>query len=465
MVYPFENAAFNTPVGKVSMPIRSRFGYHIVKVNDKRPSVGQVRTAHIMIANPPENNEEQRKQAKKMIDSVYTQVLNNEDFSKLAMMYSQDPGSAKNGGELNWFGTGRMVPEFEQVAFALENPGQVSKPIQTRFGWHIIKLLEKKKTGTFEEMLPEIKSKFARDERGRISQAVFIEQVKDKQGFKLDSAAFKTIVALLDSSLYVGKWQMPAQYKNQFLFGFADKTYTLNDLSKRIANNQKQLVKVPFTVIVEKFFNDLVSEAIIAFEENRLITENTELYYLMKEYHDGILLFEIMEQNVWAKSSSDFEGLEKFYSENIKDYMWDRRVHSLVYKTKDKKIAKKAFKLITKKKGAKLTQKEFESKFAKDSDTLLTIHPFAATPDNLKLIGYETWENGLSAIKTTDEGYEFIRFIKLIEDEPKPLADIKGQVIADYQEYLEKEWIKSLREKHSIVVNDKVFQEIVSSLN
>jgi peptidyl-prolyl cis-trans isomerase SurA len=172
-----------------------------------------------------------------------------------------------------------------------------------------------------------------------------------------------------------------------------------------------------------------------------------------------------MEQNVWAKSSSDSEGLEKFYSDNIDNYMWDKRVHTLIYKAKDEKIAKKAFKLASKKKGAKLSQEEFVNKFAKNGDTLVTIHTFATTPDNLRLIGYEKWENGLSTIKTTNEGYEFIRFVKLIENEPKPLADIRGQVIADYQEYLEKEWVKSLKEKYSVVVNDKVFQEIVSSLN
>lgn len=465
MVYPFENAAFNTPVGEVSMPIRSRFGYHLVKVNDKRPSIGQVKTAHIMIAYPQNASKEQMLEAKTKIDSIYKLVLNNEDFAMLASRYSQDPGTAKNGGELNWFGTGRMVPEFEQAAFALQKPGQVSKPIQTRFGWHIIKLIDKKNVGSLEEMRSEIKSKFSRDERGKLSQSALINQIKEKQNFRVDSAALKLMVNLLDSSLYKGKWNLPKSYNNQFLFGFADRTITLKDLGDQISSNFKHLVNIPFTVIVDKFYNDLVSYSVISFEENRLINENQDLKFLLKEYHDGILLFEIMEKEVWTKSSSDTAGLKMFYNQNIDRYQWDKRVHTLVYKSETEKIAKKAQKLLSKDKGKKLSEEKFIKKFTKKDKKLLTIEEFASTPDNLRLKGYDSWSNGLSSIATTDKGFEFIRYIKTVENEPKPFSDIRGQVIADYQEYLEKEWIKSLREKHKVTVNEKVFNKILSNLN
>lgn len=463
MVYPFENAAFNTPVGEVSMPIRSRFGYHLVKVNDKRPTIGQVKTAHIMIAYPQNATKEQMAESKAKIDSIYKMVLNNEDFAKLAIQFSQDPGSAKNGGELNWFGTGRMVPEFEQAAFAIDKPGKVSQPIQTRFGWHIIKLLDKKTIGTLEEMRSEIKSKFSRDERGKLSQSALINQIKAKENFRVDSAALDLMVSLLDSSLYKGKWKLPETYNNQFLFGFANHTYTLKDLSGIISSNYKHLTNVPFEVIVDKFYNDLVSNTVISYEENRVINENQDLRLLIKEYHDGILLFEIMEQMVWSKSSSDTAGLEMFYNQNIENYQWDKRVHTLVYKSDSEKVLKKAQKLLSKEKGHSLPNEKFIKKFTKKGERLISIEEFASTPDNLRLKGFESWNLGLSSIVETNKGFEFIRYIEIIENEPKPLSDIRGQVIADYQDYLEKEWIKSLKEKYKVEINKEAFNKILSN--
>jgi peptidyl-prolyl cis-trans isomerase SurA len=465
MVYPFENAVYNTPVGQISMPIRTQFGYHIVKVNDKRENVGQVKTSHIMIATPPNATADQKKNAKAKIDSIYKVVINNESFADLAAKYSHDQGSAKNGGELPWFGTGRMVPEFEKAAFAIQKVGDVSKPIQTQFGWHIIKLNERKTIGSFEETLPEITNKLSRDERGRLSKSVFIDRLKAKNNFKLDSTALYTMVGILDSSVYKGNWSMPSRHKNKVLFTFAGKQHTLDELGTRISSTKLRLTNIPFHSIVERFYNDLVEETIYNYEENRMINENSDFYYLMKEYHDGILLFEIMDQNVWTKAIQDDEGLENFFRNNSQNYLWEKRVHLNLYIAKNEKVAKSALKLASSRKGKKLSTENFLKRFNKKSDTLLQINHFATLPENPIIKGFEQWKNALSTINSTEKGYEFMQFIEIKKNEPKTLDEVRGQAIADYQEYLEKEWLKLLREKHTVKINKEVFEKVLSNLN
>lgn len=464
MVYPFENAAFKTKVGDISMPIRTSYGYHIIKTNDKRPTQGQVRAAHIMITTPPNISTEQRTQVKAKIDSIYKLVLSNEDFAELARKHSQDPGSARNGGELPWFGTGRMVPEFERVAFSL-NPGQVSEPMQTQFGWHIVKVLEKKGVGSFDEMLPEIKNRFSRDERGRISKSVFVNHLKSKHSFQLDSNAVKTMALLLDSSVFSGNWSLQSQYNNRMLFGFAGRIFTLNDLGNTIVQNQRQYRNLPFNVIVDRALASLVEEVVIGFEEKRLMNENEDIYYLMKEYHDGILLFEVMDQNVWTKAVSDSEGLDRFYLDNLNRYKWDKRIHTLIYTARNEKTAKKAIKLANSKRGLRLSADNFTKRFIAKGDTLISITDQAFLPEDQKVKGFENWKNGISTLVKSDNSYYFVRHMRTEIDEPKPLADIRGQVIADYQEYLEKKWVDLLREKHPVKVNQKVYEEMASSLN
>jgi peptidyl-prolyl cis-trans isomerase SurA len=466
MVYPFECAAFETPVGKISMPIRTRFGYHLVKTNDKRHSVGQLKTAHIMIAIPQNAPAEQQVQAKARIDSIYRLVLNNENFANLARNFSQDPGSARNGGELPYFGPGRMVPEFDKAAFALERDGQVSEPVRSQFGWHIIKRLDKKLVGTYDEMLPEIKNKISRDERGRISRDVFIKSMKENYGFSIDSSTLKSMESLLDENYYTGNWQIPLTRKlDQPLFQFAGQQYSLRLLAEKMRSNQKNQSRVPFAILIERNFNDLVEETIVSFEEERLIKENPDFFYLLKEYYDGILLFEIMDRNVWSKAAYDVEGLTEFYNDNIDSYKWERRIHTTNYILPSEPLAKKAYKLAASKKGVQLTNDDFKKQLSSNENELITINDFATIPEDVAVKGYENWSKGLSPIIQNEKGYSFHRFIKMEVNEPIPMDEIRGKLIADYQEFLEKQWIDLLKKKYEVVINKDLYEQISSSFN
>ncbi len=465
MVYPFEKAAYNLEIGDISMPIRTNYGYHLVKLNDKRPAKGQVKTAHIMISTPRGASNEQLAKAKAKVDSIYRIVLQNEDFSELAQKHSQDPGTARNGGELPWFGSGRMVPEFETAAFALNKPGDISQPVQSQFGWHIIKLLDKKTIGTLNEMLPEIKTKLARDERGRIGKEVFIEKLKEKYGFSLDSAALNTFYGLVDSTVYQGNWELPKNYKSKKLFTFANNEYTIGDLASKLESQNRIQTGIPLIVIANGAYNSYVEDIAIRFEEKQLLENNEDFFYLLKEYHDGILLFEIMDKQVWTKAANDTEGIENFYNEHIDKYSWDKRIHAKLYRIADEKTAKKAHKLATSRRGNRYSDEKFLSKFNKGADTLISIEPFAVPANSPKVANHTNWEKAISPIQKSDESFTFTRIVKTVLNEPKPLEQVRGQVIADYQEQIEDEWLAKLKEKHPVTVNKKLFNEMASNLN
>jgi peptidyl-prolyl cis-trans isomerase SurA len=418
-----------------------------------------------MVSVPQNPTPDQEKAAKEKFDMIYKEVQNNEDFASLARQYSDDPGSAKNGGELPWFGTGRMVPEFEQAAFALERNEQVSQPIRTAFGWHVIKRIDKKDVGSFDEMLPEIKTKISRDTRMQLSRVRFVENLKQQYGFAKDTNSIKAMVNMLDTSIYKGKWNVPAVPLNQMLFEFAGQKHSLQELAEKIAEFQKVPTNLAFSVMVERNFNELVEETILSFEENKLLTENLDFYYLMKEYHDGILLFEITDINVWNKASADTVGLKSFYNQNVSNYQWDKRAHALIYNITDENVAKKAHKLAASKKGQKLSNDQFAEQFKLNGEPQVVVENFAADPTHITFNGRETWEGGLSPIMKNDKGFYFVRFLAVKENEPKPLYEIRGQVVADYQEHLEKEWLKLLRSKHPVKVNQDVFEKMAASLN
>ncbi len=465
MVYPFEKAAYNLKTNEVSMPIRTSYGYHIIKLNDKRPTIGQIKAAHIMIATSKGASKEQKREEKAKIDSIYQLILQNQDFAELAKKYSQDQGSARNGGELPWFGSGRMIPEFESAAFKLTKPGEVSQPIQTQFGWHIIKLLERKTIGSLDEMLPEIKTKFARDERGKIGKEVFVEKLKEKYGFELNTEALNTFYGLVDSSIYKGSWKMLPQYKNKKIFTFAQKDYTLGDIGKKVELQKKVQKSTPLNLIAHDAYTSFVEDVVIGYEEKQLLENNKDFFYLLKEYHDGILLFDIMDKQVWSKAANDTEGIEKFYNENIKKYTWDERVYAKLYRAVNEKVVKKAHKLAKSKRGTRYSDVQFISKFASKTDTLITIEPFVALATSQQVKNHKNWDKAISPIQKENDKFTFIRAIKVVLDEPKPLEQIRGQVIADYQEHIESEWLEQLRKKHPVTINKELYNEIASNLN
>ncbi len=341
MVYPFESAAYKTPVGQISPPVRTRFGYHIIKVNDKRAAQGEIKVAHLMIRMNANAAKSDSLTAKKKIDELYSRLKKGENWDKLVAQFSEDAGSAANGGELPPFGTGRMLPSFEEVAFKLQKPGDIAAPVQTPYGWHIIKLIERQPVAKFADVESTLKSKVAKDSRSELNKAAFLKRVRQEDQF-VENAATKTYVfGKADTALVAGrfKYTVPAApvkvakgaaNDNSPLFTIKGKPYLVKDFLTHAQQNQRPRTGAKPEFAMQQLYDQYVEQSLTDFEKSSLETKYEDYRMLVKEYRDGILLFQLMDEKVWSKAIEDTVGLKKYFAANQTKYQWDQRVQGTV---------------------------------------------------------------------------------------------------------------------------------------
>ncbi len=343
MVYPFEDAAYSTKVGEISMPFKTQFGYHIMQVVDFKESKGQIEAAHILVRDTSAVGE-------KKIGDIYNKLKAKENFEDLAKEYSEDPGSKGNGGKLGKFGVGRMVKPFSDAAFSLENINDFSKPFKTRFGWHIVKLIKKYPIESFDEMKKALKAKVKKSSRMQLSEKAVVNKLKKEY----------TIIEFEEAKNILERKDIRAIAKDSLkntIISINDKKITQETFVKYIRNRRH----LPAFKLFEMFKEDQIMKY---YKENLIYTE-PEYAYTLKEYEDGLLLFELMQNKIWTKSSKDTLGLKNYFKANAANY------------------------------------------------------------------------------KTAD------------------LKTIKGQVINDYQNFLEKNWIADLRKKSKIKVDKKQLNKLI----
>ena len=345
-IYPFESTAYNTPVGSISEPVRTDFGYHIIKVHNRRMSPGEVLTSHIMMFTAKDEYE-MNERAKQQIDSLYLLIQGGVDFGELAYKHSEDKASAQRNGELPWFGTGRMVADFEQAAFALENKGDISKPIQSPYGWHIIKLLDTKPIPSYEDKKAEIERMIKRDERAYAGRNAFINKLKKdyKLKFKKNNHLSDFYELLNGRSLADSSFQADAQHfsLNKQMFKFAKKKYRQDQFLAYLLKNTST-VKVSDKDIIDDKYASFIEKELLDYENEQLEKKYDDFRLLMQEYHDGILLFEVSNEEVWEKASKDKEGLAEFFQKNKENYqVWDKpRFKGRVIYSKTKEFSEQA---------------------------------------------------------------------------------------------------------------------------
>jgi len=455
MVYPFESAVYDAEIGAITKPVRTRFGYHIVKVTDKRKARGQVKVAHIMLTVPRGTTPDVEKQKKNLINELYHKAKQGEDFAELAKQYSDDKGSARRGGELPWFGAGRMVEEFEKAAFNLKSNGEISQPIRTSFGWHIIKRLDRKDVPTYEEAKDDISRKAAKDKRAELAKMALIDNLKETYNFTEFQENTPVTYDTVENVFVLKKEYLDANSTSEKpLFKLIEKEYTDKDFKKYIRNHQGIKELRPFDYLL--FYNNFIDDKILEIEESRLEDKYPDYKYLLKEYYEGMLLFEITDKNVWSQAIEDSIGLQKYFEENRKNYMWGERWKGDIYYCSDEQVYKKVSKIIGKKSfGRKVANEDLLNQFNSETEKL-KIESDIYEQGETEILDYLVWKKG-----NHRADYKFVLINgEKIKPQKKELEECKGIVISDYQDYLDKEWIKSLRDKYNIQVNKSVLSSI-----
>ena len=462
MVFPFEEAAFSTPVGKVSTIIRTRFGYHVLKVVDQRPARGTMKAAHIMTSIKRDASTEETNAAKKKIDEIYSKLLTGEKFEELALNYSDDPGTSEKGGVLPEFGSGtttRMVPEFEEVAFQLKNNGDFSTPLKTDYGFHIIKRLELKPLASFESMKKELQSKVNRDDRSKHTQTILVNKLKIEYQFTdYSKKGLKWFVKHIDSNYYKGKWNAKKLKKDKILFSINGINYTQNQFANYLISNYR-IPKTSNKELVNRQYTSWVSFEILKYEDAQLEKKYPEFKALMQEYHDGVLLYEIMTDKVWNKANKDTNGLKNFYETHKMNYQWKDRIDAMVYECIDKNIANQVTKML---KNDTITSKNIIEKINEKSELNLKVKTNKYEINEVNYLKGRTFKKGINPTYEYGGKFYVIKVNELIPAGPKALNDAKGLITSDYQNFLEQEWLKELSNKYTITINDKVIYTLDS---
>ncbi len=453
MVYPFEEKAYNTNVGEISEPFRTRFGYHILKVTDKRDARGTIDAAHLMISVKEDEDEKNISIAKAKIDEIYGLLKNGENFEELTKKYSDDPSTSDKGGVLPSFGTGtttRMVPEFENAAFSLKNNGDISEPIKTQYGYHIIKRIAWKPLDSFEVLERQITSKVAKDERSKQTQNSFVQKLKVEYGFTTNKKeALTWFYENIDSTYHYGKFDPNSINTNLEVFKLGDQIFTQQDFADYLSKNFRSERMDHPKVVVDNQYVRWEKKTILDFEKSKLAAKYPAFKALINEYHDGILLYEVMSDKVWNKAMKDTSGLKQYHANNKDNYVWQKRYNLELIEAYNKSDAKKAFKLMKKGK-MDITKVAQELNSESQLKVKYTQGKFETT--NLSYL-HDDLKVKLNKPYQKEDKFYIVRIKDILEAGPKEFKEAKGAITSDYQDFLEKEWLQELRAKHSVEIN------------
>jgi len=462
MVYEFENAAYNTKVGEVSMPFRTRFGYHIVKVLDKRPSRGEVTVEHIMISH---NQTDSTVKPEVRIKEIYKKIEQGENFESLAKQFSEDKSSANKGGLLPSFTGGQLSSqEFEDVSFGLKEVGEISAPFSTAYGWHIVKLVDKKGIEPFEAVKGEIESKVKRDSRSSLINSALVQNLKKKYNVVLNEEALPYFESILNDDFFKNGWKLPEYLvSNNPVLTIEKKEYPYSDFGNHLMSVQNNYFgkPIPIKSLLQKELAAYTDASVMKYHEDHLEFENKDFANVLQEYRDGLLLFDLMEKQVWNAAINDSLGLKNFYNNHQDNYMWQDRVDAIVISGANEKDIIEAKKELEN--GTSVNDINTKLNTENQQKVIITNGVMELghqiLPKDLEL------KVGISEIYELNDAYHIAKVTKIIPKSVKTFEESKGNVINDFQNEIEKNWLSTLRERFKVDINKKVLAKVKSQIN
>ena len=464
MIMPFEDAAYSMKKGALSMPVRTPYGYHIIKVVDIRPSKGRILVAHIMKNAPPGTSETDAMKAEKEINSIYDKLKDGSPFSDVASTYSDHKESAAKGGTLNWFGTGEMIPDFSEAAFAIADTGDFTKPVRTIYGWHIIKLKERKPPGSYDETSSYLESRINQSYLNSLSKKTFVEKLKKEYNFKVNRIAFNWFAGNTDTLIIQGlkKYDRTAVPEG-IICSFANQTLKNSEFADYIEKRGALILTRDSVLFIKTLLENSASDQLISYENSVLEKKYPEFRYLMNEFHDGILLFDISNKKVWNRINNDSLGLHKYYEENKFNYLSKKQIAAKVYTLEIKNGEEMLASAYKKYSGKNDSDSRLLEKFNKKNDSLLVIKDgiwkFGDDPEIDKV----EWAAGPHYFRRN--GFPSIILVKKVTDAlPLKFEEVEEKMMTGYQEYLDREWIRQLKEKYSVWIDSFVFGEVKKKL-
>lgn len=543
MVYPFENAAYNTPPDSVSSIFRTRFGYHILKVYDRRTARGEVQVSHIMLRKTGDAIEQ--KEIKNKIFEIHDQLLAGADWNEMCQKYSEDYRTKDHGGKLPFIGLRQINDQaFEDAAFGLTSPGDISDPVQSQYGWHVIRLEHKKALASFDTLKDELEQKVSKDQRSQISRRAVVTRLKKQNNFQQNDIAEKNLLQYADNTLLNGQWKEPKEesWKKDTFFIIDQQAYTTWYVARDIQSRQRRRTGISPQAYMGELIKATEEKSLLDNEAQKLVANNRDLRMLLNEYYEGILLFNIMNQKVWNKATNDTLGLKKYFKIHEKNYFWKERASAVICRSANKEILNKlkprlqqdiievyqiplhsamqadfdtmpvldtlvqlyhryddctidirhdgstknaqfSMKLeqwlnqkdiqtITihnqaqKEKTDKIliqlnskSKKSLEYQYNRESALNLQVSEGLFEKGSLAILHAVPWEKGINLIDTDSSSF-LIQISNIIPSEPKTLKDVKGLVISDYQNYLEKSWLDQLKSKFDVSKNEATLGQI-----
>ena len=461
MVYDFESAAYSTEIGEISMPIKTKYGYHIIKVTDKREAVGSVKVAHIMFKSGKGADEKRLNEAKDNINKVAELLNNGEEFSDVAERFSEDKSTAVKGGSLPAFGVGKMVPEFETIAFGLKEIDAISAPFRTEYGWHIITLLERNGIPSFEEIKSELKRKIEKDSRGELSKQALFTKLHKTYKVVNNAPVFSALRKQTVKKINLGNWDGTFDNLKAVLFTINSVPILVNDFIDYILANQNAYYPLSGSDF-DKMYQNFVNEQLLAYEESQLETKYPEYKALLKEYREGILLFDLTNTKVWTKAVEDTVGLQNYYNVNSGNYMWGNRANATIYSCIDLATAKYVKSAIYKKHRESITDAEILTVANSKAPLSLHINTKKFVNGENVYIDAVDWKVGIAGdIKTKDGSFIIIDIHEVLAEGVKELNETRGKVISDYQNTLEAEWLAVLHQTYNVRIDKEVLYLLI----